>query len=98
MSVPADEDFGFAPDHSEPIRYRERIRNYYVGLAASHFGSLALAKADITSSSTVKVLNIWGKNGEDIQSQLIYVPDSGMTAALLGLGLISLAAFRRRKL
>ena len=32
MSVPADEDFGFAPDHSEPIRYRDRIRNYYVGL------------------------------------------------------------------
>ena len=32
MSVPVDEDFGFAPDHSEPIRYRDRIRNYYVGL------------------------------------------------------------------
>ena len=32
MSVPADEDFGFAPDHSEPIPYRRRIRDYYVGL------------------------------------------------------------------
>ncbi len=32
MSVPADEDFGFAPDHSEPIPYRKRIRDYYVGL------------------------------------------------------------------
>ena len=32
MSVPADEDFGFAPDHSEPIPNRKRIRDYYVGL------------------------------------------------------------------
>lgn len=70
--------------------------SYYVGLAVSHFGSLAAAQADITLSSKVKVLNLWGANGLDVQSQLVYVPDAGMTAALLGLGLLSLAAFRRK--
>lgn len=71
--------------------------NYYVGLVTSAFGSLAGAKADITTSSKVKVLNLWGlTDNKDVQSQLVYVPDSGMTALLLGLGLLSLAAFRRK--
>ncbi len=32
MSAPTDDEFGFAPDHDEPIQYRKRIRDYYVGL------------------------------------------------------------------
>lgn len=32
MTGDSDEDFGFAPDHDEPISYRRRIRDYYVGL------------------------------------------------------------------
>lgn len=70
--------------------------NYYVGLVSAAFGSLVAAQADIDVSSKVKVLNLWGANGLDVQSQLVYVPDSGMTALLLGLGFLSLAAFRRK--
>lgn len=68
--------------------------NYYVALAQAYFGGTATD--DITSGSRVKVVNVWGPNGEDVQDLLIYVPDSGMTVALLGLGLLSLAAFRRK--
>ena len=32
MSTPEEIEFGFAPDHDEPIPYRKRIRDYYVGL------------------------------------------------------------------
>jgi len=69
--------------------------NFYYDLAVAHFGSKDVAFSTYTGT-TVKVLNIWGKNGKDIQSHLIYVPDSGMTVGLLGLGLLSLAAFRRK--
>ena len=71
--------------------------NYYIGLVESIFG--ANVKANY-SGTQVKVLNIWGKDSRgriyDVQSQLFYVPDAGMTAALLGFGLLSLAAFRRK--
>ncbi len=78
------------------------LSNFYVNLAVMHFGnSVVSAKSDINENSKVKVLNIWTAPSEtnrygDIQSQLIYVPDSGMTALLLGLGFLSLAAFRRQ--
>lgn len=70
--------------------------NYYVTLAVNHFGSYAAAAATAPASAKVKAMNLWGANGKDVQSQLVYVPDSGMTAALLALGLLSLAAFRRK--
>ncbi len=74
--------------------------NYYIGLVESYFGSAASAKADYNGGG-MKALNIWGalnNRGEpaDKQSQLVYVPDSGMTVALLGLGLLGLAALRRK--
>ena len=51
----------------------------------------------VGADSKVKVMNLWGINDrKDVQSMLIYVPDSGMTAVLLGLGLLSLAAVRRK--
>ena len=42
-------------------------------------------------------MNIWdARTQADVQSQLVFVPDSGMTAALLALGVLSLLAFRRK--
>lgn len=68
--------------------------NPYVKLVTDLFGD-AGARATYTGS-TVRVINLWGPNHTDVQSMLIYVPDSGMTATLLALGLVSLAAFRRK--
>ncbi|HWA29290.1 MAG TPA: VPDSG-CTERM sorting domain-containing protein [Lacunisphaera sp.] len=72
------------------------LNNEYINLLtdSSHFGSLAAAQATYTGDR-VKVMNIW-EGLVDKQSQLIYVPDTGMTVVLLGLGLVSLAIFRRR--
>lgn len=74
--------------------------NFYVNLVESLFGGQAGAIADVTSNYGVKVMNLWeyDANGArlDKQSQLVLVPDTGMTVALLGLGLLSLAAFRRK--
>jgi len=69
--------------------------NYYVNLVTTQFGSLANAELDYTGTK-VAVLNLWGPNHQDIQSQLFLVPDGGVTTALLGLGLLSLALFRRK--
>jgi hypothetical protein len=74
--------------------------NFYVNLVESLFGGMAGATANVTSNYGVKVMNLWEYNAngarEDKQSQLVLVPDTGMTVALLGLGLLSLAAFRRK--
>ena len=67
--------------------------NPYITLVEGIFG--VAVKSDYTGSH-IKVMNVWTRNNEDIQSQLVLVPDSGMTALLLGLGLLSLAAFRRK--
>ena len=32
MTHEPDQEFGFAPDHDDPIPYRQRIRDYYVAL------------------------------------------------------------------
>ncbi len=71
--------------------------NYYVNLAITHFGSSAAARADAGPGSKVMAMNLWTiPDGADVQSQLIYVPDGGMTVALLGLGLLGLGALRRK--
>jgi hypothetical protein len=48
----------------------------------------------------VKVMNVTGANGVKAQDMLVYVtvqiPDGGMTVAMLGLGLLGLAAVRRK--
>lgn len=74
------------------------VGNYYVNLAVTHFAGLGQdAYSDVGPGSKVAAMNLWTlTTGADVQSQLIYVPDSGMTVALLGLGLLSLAAFRRK--
>jgi len=72
--------------------------NYYVNLATTHFTGLGQdAFSDAGPGSRVKAMNLTViGTGVDAQSQLVFVPDSGMTVALLGLGLLSLAAFRRK--
>ncbi|MDQ8183723.1 VPDSG-CTERM sorting domain-containing protein [Pelagicoccus sp. SDUM812005] len=69
--------------------------NTFLAMVYGLFGE-AGAKAT-TSDATVKVMRIWGPQGEDLQDVLVYVPDSGATLALLGLGLAGLAFARRRR-
>jgi len=83
--------------------------NFYIVQAIGHFGSLANAKAD-NGITSVKVMNLWttvdsfgqpkkdkfGNYIGDKQSQLVLVPDTGMTVVLFSLGLLSLAVFRRK--
>ncbi|MDQ8201089.1 VPDSG-CTERM sorting domain-containing protein [Pelagicoccus enzymogenes] len=69
--------------------------NVFLGMVYGLFGE-AGAKAT-TSDVTVKVMRIWGPQGEDLQDVLVYVPDSGATLALLGLGLAGLMVARRRR-
>ena len=68
--------------------------DYYYLLAQSAFGGNAL---DNYTGDTIKVLTPWGPDRTDVQSLLIRVPDGGTSALLLGLGLISLALFRRKQ-
>ncbi len=89
-------DDAFWTDISSPYNLSN---NYYIQLVAGIFG---VSMFDAANNNNVKAMNLWttydtqrGYSG-DIQSQLIYVPDSGMTALLLGLGFLSLAAFRRK--
>ncbi len=73
--------------------------NYYLSIVTGMWGAGAYADADL-STTQIRVMNIWGADDQgrptDVQSMLIRVPDAGVTVALLGLGLLSLAAFRRK--
>lgn len=51
---------------------------------------------DDTTDNSVRVMQIWGGNSEDLQDVLVYVPDSGTSFLLLGFGLTVLAVARRR--
>ena len=79
--------------------------NIFINAAVAQFGSLANAKADSSGAFGVSVLNLTSQNGTvQNQSQLYYggnsnipsIPDSGTTAAMLGLSLIGLLGFKRR--
>jgi VPDSG-CTERM motif len=78
--------------------------NAYTTLVVNQFGgSLLNAQIAATASTNygVEVLNLWSGDGRTAaQNQMIYtgrkVPDGGATLSLIGLGLIGLAAFRRR--
>ncbi len=65
------------------------------------FGSLANAQADYDpTQSQVRVLNLFsrttGAHRQDLLVLVSRVPDAGMTVSLLGLGLMGIAALRRR--
>jgi hypothetical protein len=44
----------------------------------------------------VGIMQLWDANGNAAQNQLIMVPDGGMTATLLGVGLLGVQALRRK--
>ncbi|MDQ8201090.1 VPDSG-CTERM sorting domain-containing protein [Pelagicoccus enzymogenes] len=68
--------------------------NSFLSTVYGMFGELG-AKAD-SADKTVKVMQLWDAQGNDLQDVLVYVPDSGSTLALLGLGFVSFALIRRR--
>jgi len=69
--------------------------NYYLSEVETIFGA---TNAFNNAYSNVLALNPWSANGQPAQS-VLYMPDGGMTALLLGLGLVglSIAARRSRK-
>lgn len=68
--------------------------NPFLAMVASEFGG---AEFDAASADMgVRVMNLFDANGNQIQDVIVYVPDSGMTLALLGLGVSAIALVRRR--
>ncbi len=76
--------------------------NPYLAMVTALFG--AEGAYESYTGSSVRVMNLWGLKGKDIQSQLIYVPedelvyvpDHGATSLLLATGLGFLVASRAR--
>lgn len=69
------------------------VNNSYAQAAVAAAGT-----GDNNGFYAVKVMNLWANadgTGEK-QSMLIRVPDGGLTIALLGLGMVGLAAWRRK--
>lgn len=79
---------------------RDYGANPYLAIVTDIFGAEG-AYASYTGNA-VRVMNLWGQNGKDIQSQLIYVsgdepvnvPDAGATLLLMGIGLGCLTVTR----
>lgn len=68
--------------------------NPFLNDAIGVFG--AAVKDDYTEGK-VAIMNIFDLSGNPLQSQIVYVPDSGTTLALLGLALAGFAVIRRRR-
>ncbi len=75
----------------------------YQALLINRFGSVANAKADITSTAQfgVGVMQLWDKgqvgvNGYQHQDMLVSVPDGGLTVILLGVAVACLVLISRR--
>ncbi len=71
------------------------VGNPYLQMVASKFGSLAAGRVD-DNMGRVQVLNLT-LDGVRQQDVLVYVPDSGTTLALFGLGLSCLALIGRKR-
>ena len=73
------------------------FNNSFYALAISTLGSAATSANN--GKYGVEVLQLWDATGKDHQNQLVLVPDGGMTAGLLGIGLVGmfLVQSRRRK-
>jgi hypothetical protein len=74
------------------------FNNSFYALAINTLG-LANATSANNGIYGVEVLQLWDTKGKDHQNQLVCVPDGGMTAGLLGMGLVGmfLVQSRRRK-
>jgi hypothetical protein len=72
--------------------------NTFLTMAINQFGgTLAGARADyVPTQSRVRVLNLFARDGTYKQDVLVRVPDAGLTVSLLGLGIMGIAALRRR--
>ncbi len=68
--------------------------NTFVGMAVGLLGGSAM---DAYAGTEVRVMQLTNVRGKAVQDQLVYVPDSGATLALLGLGLAAMAIARRRR-
>lgn len=91
---------GEAPDSNVPYD-NSPITNPFLADIDSKFGNLTNAEVAAGTSFGVQVMELTDKSGNVFQDQLIYTggddaPDAGMTALLLGISLLSLAALRRR--
>jgi hypothetical protein len=73
------------------------VNNIFYKAAVDALGSVDNADAAYTGTS-VKILQMWVNSDGTVaaQNQLVYVPDGGMTAALLGGTLFGLQMLRRK--
>jgi len=77
--------------------------NIFEQLILTHFGTLGAAQADasLTDLGNVRVMNLYTTNarGDKVyaQAQIVMVPDSATTVALLGISMLGLFIVRRRK-
>jgi hypothetical protein len=72
--------------------------NTFLTMAINQFGTLANARANYDpTQSRVRVLNLFASDGSHRQDVLVRVPDAGLTVSLFGLGILGVAAVRRRK-
>lgn len=76
----------------------DQSANLLAPLLTGKYGNLVNAQNSIYSGSDVKVMILTDAAGGRHQDQLVYVgvPDSGLTAVLLGIGLLGLSLVRRR--
>lgn len=73
--------------------------NQFYTDAVDALGGVSVATGAYTGTA-VEVLQMWNTDGSAAQNQLVFVPDGGETAGLLGIGLLGvfLFQFRRRNL
>jgi hypothetical protein len=89
-------DGSYTPGYNAGNAYDVMVAGVFGGGAAGF--AAAQADATLTDLGHVRVLNLT-TNADGTgwaQSQIAYIPDNSATLALLGLGLISIAFFRRR--
>lgn len=68
--------------------------NPFLSLVATVFAG---AEKDDYTGGKIAVMNTFDANGNKMQDQIVYVPDSGSTLVLLGLVVSGLAVLRRRR-